>query len=727
MLVRGIILSVLLAFSVFGVTQLRVSDDAAEAMLPTDAESVARYADYLDRFPSDQGALIVFEDLICKEQGWALFKTVEQVFDQHPMVDRTLSLASRSSRYMVNRSQADQEDVLELEVFADVDFPSAHARCAAAQDYQPFKDILISPAGNAAALFLITQGDHDAVTTSQSLLAAVNPYMEEATHLGGRIIITGEAIISAELSKVVAEDSLLIGLLLILMLVLLYITTRSWRAVLASFLLNVFVLICAYGFMGLVGLELTPATSLVVFLLVPLASAFVVHAYGYVSRSEAPGGRGNLTRNAFLFAGLTTAIGFACTGLTPAPDIRSLALMGVVGIVATTSGVFLFVFPVLRKMPLNPFIVQFAFPRIVITQPIYGWVLLGILVAFTALGLSRLKIDYAPTDYLPHSNAKRADFDAAGEYFGRMNLPLMVEVENTEDPEPWVKLAPLIDQLNAMYPAAFQASWFYDHMSEVTQKFTASSQTEALNFPADATTFAQLLLWFDPYDLELFMDDERQRLLVLFQIPYLGSHDYYKMKAVVETYLAENDITGYFVGRVSSFFETGHRMGLDNIKGLLVGAGLIYFLLYFLFRSFRLATIGVAINALPVLMGLAFLGIIGAPLEMGSSVVAAMAFGIVLDDSTHLLIRIQQLVRSGYDPATAVTRGIRELLPPIITTTGIISLGFLVLYLAESRLFADFATVISVTLVSALIADIWILPLLVRRFMRDPLTNRVLD
>ncbi|MEM9622241.1 MAG: efflux RND transporter permease subunit [Pseudomonadota bacterium] len=722
MVSRIIALCIVIGLSLYGATQLKLSDDAAEAMLPTDAESAARYADYLARFPSDQGALVVFEDLICTEAGWALLQEIEATFDQHPMIDRTLSLASRSSRYMVNT-----DDVLELEIFAEIPFASAQQRCAAAMAYAPFQRILISPDGRAAALFLITTGDDDAVTTSEALLAVTDPYLAQAEALGGRLIVTGEAIMSAEISRVVAQDSALVGVLLVLMLILLFITTRSWRAVLAALLLNLFVLTCAYGIMGLIGQDLTPATSLVVFLLVPLASAFVVHAYGYVVRAEHQLDGSTLTRNAFLFAGLTTAIGFACTGLTPAPDIRALALMGVIGIAATTSGVFLIVFPLLKTTPANPFILQFSFPRIVLTQPLYGWALLALLASVTALGLSMIKIDYAPTDYLPGTNAKRADFDAAGAYFGRMNLPLMIEVDDTEDPQPWQQLAPLIDELNERYPTAFQASWFYDHMAEVTRKFTESEDpASALDFPTDRDTFAQLLLWFDPYDLELFMDEDRERLLILLQIPYLGSHDYYQMKALVTDYLQDNNISGGFVGRVSSFFETGHRIGGDNLKGLAAGAMLIYLLLYLMFRSFRLATIGVVVNGLPVLMGLAFLGIIGAPLEMGSSVVAAMAFGIVLDDSTHLLIRIQQLVRSGYDPATAVTRGIRELLPPIVTTTGLISIGFLVLYLAEIRLFQDFATVISVTLVSALITDVWILPLLVRRFMRDPITNRAL-
>ncbi len=723
MTIRLIITGLIVALSLFGATQLKLSDDAAEAMLPTDPVSVARYNDYLEKFPSDQGSLIVFEDLVCSDEGWQLFARMEAEFEQHPLIDRTLALASRSSRYMVSTP-----DELELYRFSEVEFDSASARCEAAMDYAPFKNVLISPNGRGAALFLIAAGDDDAVTVSDALRSVAAPYVEQARALGGRIIITGEPIMSAELSKVVAQDSNLVAVLLVLMLVLLAITTRSWRAVLATLLLNLFVLGAAYGFMGLVGLELTPATSLVVFLLVPLASAFVVHTYGYVERKEPPTSGAPFTRNAFLFAGITTAIGFACTGLTPAPDIQSLALMGVVGIAATTAGVFLFVFPILKNSNVQPFLLQFAFPRIVLTRPLYGWILFGAFVTFTAWGLYNIRIDYGPTDYLPDTNPARADFNAAGQYFGRMNLPLMVTVENAEDPAPWESLKPLIEKLYDHYPTGFQASWFYDHMSEVTQRITEDPELPTLMFPEDADSFAQLILWFDPYDLELFVDEARERLLILFQVPYLGSHDYYEMKAIVTGYLEDNDINGSFVGRVSSFFETGHRIGIDNLKGLSIGAGLIFALLYYLFRSVRLAAVGVIVNALPVLMGLAVLGSLGIPVEMGSSVVAAMAFGIVLDDSTHLLIRIQQLVRSGYDPSTAVNRGIRELLPPIITTTGLITAGFMVLYLAEARLFTDFATVIGVTMVSALATDVWILPLLVRKFMPDPVAqNPVVD
>lgn len=713
---------VVFALALVGALRVEVSNDAAEAMLPQDPQSRALYADFLSRFPSDNAALIVFEDLLCKPEGWALIVEAEDTFAAHPLIDRTSSLASLSSRYVVS----DPDGVVDLSRFRDVPFESALERCEAAQAYAPFERLLVSADGRATALFLTVDGDVDAATFAANLGQVIAPFAERAEGLGGRVILTGEPIMSAELSRVVAKDSIWVGALLVLMLVLVILITRSLRTTFATLALILFVLASAYGFMGWTGLALTPATSLVLFLLVPLSAAFVIHAHGYAVRHAPMASTPKNARLPFVMAGATTAVGFACTGLTPAPDVQALATMGVVGIAAGTFGIFAFVFPLLRGVSKPTLISSAVLPRWAIANPWVGGVLLALLIVQTVVGLSRLEVEYTPSDYLPMSNPVRADFEVAGGYFGRMNMPLVVQADSVEEPQPWVALKPLIDELYETYPGQFQASWFYDHMSEVTEALTAPvevGEPPALEFPDSADAFAQISLWFDPEDLELFMDDERVRFAVLFQLPFLGSGDYYELKNRVTAYLDDNAIDGAFVGRVSSFFETGHRIGQDNLKGLAIGATVVFFLLLLLFRSLGMAIIGLVINAIPVLAALAFLGVIGVTIDMGSSMVTAMAFGIVLDDSTHLLTRIQQLMKAGFDPSTASVRAVRELLAPILTTTLVVCAGFLVLFAAEMVPFSDFATVIVMTMLTALAADVVILPVLVRLLLRDQLVR----
>ena len=698
-----------------GALQLQVTNDASDAMLPSDHEARTRYADYLDRFPSDQGAVVVFENLHCSEAGWALLQEAEASLDSNPLINRTLSLASASSRFVVN-----QGDVLDLSVFSDVVFPSAQARCEAARNYPPFSDVLVANEGEVTALFLVAEGHTDAVGFTEVLATLVAPIQEKAKALGGRVILTGEPVMSAELSNAVARDSAYVAGVMLLMLVLLYIITRSTASVLAALCLNIFVLGTAYGLMGWFGFALTPATSLVIFLLVPLSSAFVIHAHGYVVRSaEEPKLATQHARKACIMAGLTTGIGCACTGLTDAVDVQSFAIMGVLGLAAATSGVFLFVFPILTRGSALPKGIQFVMPLRLIHEPAAGYVVLCLLVVMTGFGLSRLQIDYSPADYLPLSNSARADYEDAGRWFGRMNIPVMIEAD-AGDPATWMKLKPLVDDLKRQYPDAFQISWFYDHMSELSKAITEGTE-QLLPFPVKRETFEQLALWFSPSDLELFLDDDKERVLLSLQIPFNGSGDFYAMSDAIDEHLLSVNLEGGTVGRASSFFKTGHQVGPDNLRGLAIGALIIFILLLWLFRSFRLAFIGILINGLPVLAGLGVLGLLGIPIDLGSSIVAAMAFGIVLDDSTHLLVRVQQLVKAGFDPHTASIKAIQDLISPIMTTTLVIAAGFCVMFLAEMRPFHDFASLILVTLFTALITDAVILPVLVRRFMRDPL------
>jgi len=706
---------ILFVFFLAGAIQIRVTDDASSGMLPTDEVKVARYEDFLSRFPNDQSVIIIFENLLCSNEGWQLLQQLEEEALRLSSVSRAYSVNSRTARYVQVTP-----DEIDFSVFADVQFQTAVERCEAAYSYSPFREVYVTDHGSTGALLLLTERGADAVSVSTHLRELVSRHAPRALELGGDIILTGEPIMSAEVSRVIAKDTVYIVVNVVIMLTLLYLVTRSITTVASALCLIVFVLSASYGTMGWLGVTLTPATSLVVFLLVPLSSAFVVHAHGYRSRSGLVHETDRTPRVAFLLAGVTTAIGFASTGLTPAEDIQRLAVMGFLGIGAATAGVFLIVFPILESRGSQSFTMELHVPLTLLARPVYGYVFFAALVTMTAYGLSQVTVNYGPTNYLPQENPARADFDRAGKHFGRMNLPLLLNVTDAESPDPWQALVPLVRTLNTKYPTGFQVLWFYDPMSEVTRAFTMDPDGDFELFPTDAALFSQLLILFDPEDLEIFMDDAREHILIMFQIPFEGSRDYFDMKRVVDGFLRDNKLDGYFVGRVSSFFETGHRMGSDTLRGLSVGGLVIFIVLWYLFRSLPLAVAGIVVNTLPVFAGLAALGILQIDIDLGSSIVAAIAFGIVLDDSTHLLVRVRDLVGQGYDPSTAVARAVDDLILPIVSTTAIICVGFSVLLLAEMQTFNDFAVVILITLISALATDLLVLPLLVRRFFRDP-------
>ena len=127
----------------------------------------------------------------------------------------------------------------------------------------------------------------------------------------------------------------------------------------------------------------------------------------------------------------------------------------------------------------------------------------------------------------------------------------------------------------------------------------------------------------------------------------------------------------------------------------------------FLFRSVKMALISILPNIIPMMTMAAVLGFFQIPLRPATAMTFAVAFGIAVDDTLHYLIRYrmelsQQHYRKANDAALLGT-GIA-----MMTTTAILSAGFLVLTLSQFKPTIEFGMLA----VTALISDITFLPAL---------------
>lgn len=690
---------------------MEFSTDASSAMLPVAAEWRSGYQDYLQSFPSDQVFIIVFENVLCSAGGWSLIVEAERLLSDLEIVERTHSIASESSLYIESTP-----DAISTDKFGLVEFASNRERCRAAAEYGPYKNNLVTTDGFATAMMVFVRPDSDAVASTQIIKAALADLVQSSEAIGGRIIVTGEPVMSAAVSVAVEKDSALLAALFCSMLLLIYLLTRSARLVFLTMAMNLFVLLGAVGSIGWIGITLTPATTLALFLLLPLSSAFCIHAYAYELRTA--GQRGKSSIAGFGFAAISTALGFAATGATEAGDVRNLALMGVIGIVFAIVGIALFVRPLIGKVESSSLVKRMIYPVRVLGRPNYSLAFLVIALLMVGFGLPQVRVNYEPTDYLPTSNVARADFETVGKYFGKMTVPAVFELDDIYDPAGWREIEELIQKLKSDHQ--FETVWFFDYLSEFAKAFEHSPSNRA--FPETEEALYQYLQFIDAEDLSLLVNPESNRLLVLFQIPYEGSRNYNKFESQVRGYVELTErVSVEFPGRVSAFFGVGHRIGFDTLVGLAISMVVVFLVLWLMLRSLPLAIGAVCCNFLPVLIGLSTLGLLGIDIDMGSSIVAAIAFGIVLDDSAHLMFRVRELVRSGYDPFTAVTQGVSDLFIPILMSTIVIVCGFSFLWLAELQTFNDFAVVMVTTLIAALVADVLLLPYVIRKLTPDPL------
>jgi predicted RND superfamily exporter protein len=169
--------------------------------------------------------------------------------------------------------------------------------------------------------------------------------------------------------------------------------------------------------------------------------------------------------------------------------------------------------------------------------------------------------------------------------------------------------------------------------------------------------------------------------------------------------------------------ETGTGLLLDKNsvyvrESLLWGLGgavlLISFLMALLFRDWKMLFVALVPNILPLLLAGALLGFLGIDLEAGIAIVFAIIFGIAVDDSIHFLAKYRLVRGRGIGQDEAIATTFRESGKAIILTSLILFFGFLSLLFSVHPPSVAIGLLISVTLASAVLADLLIIPVMLR-------------
>ena len=175
-----------------------------------------------------------------------------------------------------------------------------------------------------------------------------------------------------------------------------------------------------------------------------------------------------------------------------------------------------------------------------------------------------------------------------------------------------------------------------------------------------------------------------------------------------------------------NFRLTGKGLLLDKnsvyirnnlVEGLLFALLLVSILMVALFRNIRLVFISLIPNILPLLFAGALLGFLGISLEATISIVFAIAFGIAVDDTIHFLAKYKLCIQKGLTKEDALRKTFEETGRPLVITTVLLFFGFLVLLFSIHQPSVTIGLMISTTLLAALIFDLLLIPVLIRKML----------
>lgn len=166
----------------------------------------------------------------------------------------------------------------------------------------------------------------------------------------------------------------------------------------------------------------------------------------------------------------------------------------------------------------------------------------------------------------------------------------------------------------------------------------------------------------------------------------------------------------FVCGGVPLIFQTQEQLLRDLIHSFVLAFMLVGLTLMLLFRSIACGAICMIPNLLPSVAVFGLMGWLDNPVEIGSILTASAALGVAVDDSLHFITWFRRSIAEGRPLSQAVAYAYRRCGLAMFQTTLICGFGLLVFSLSPFAPIARFGWFMFTLLMTALLADLVILP-----------------
>jgi len=151
-----------------------------------------------------------------------------------------------------------------------------------------------------------------------------------------------------------------------------------------------------------------------------------------------------------------------------------------------------------------------------------------------------------------------------------------------------------------------------------------------------------------------------------------------------------------------------------QIESILMALGIILALMFVMF-GWKGGLLSILPNVFPIVFFLGLMGIVGIDLNMATSIIASVTIGIVVDDTIHIFYGQREEMKLLNSPSKAITNALVKIGAAMCVTSLLLTLGFGILTLSESKFIADFGLLSASAIAAALFADLFISPVLLEK------------
>ena len=588
--------------------------------------------------------------------------------------------------------------------------------------------------GGLAINFALPENPDAAVVEITDYLAAILD-KARASNPDMSYYLTGDVVMNRTFADATKDDlETLTPLVVLIIAVTTAVLLRSVFGALAILLVLVFVISTTMGFAGWVNTVFNPANSGVPIIVMTIAVAHSVH----ITSTTLIGMSHGLDKNAAVAESLrinawpvflttvTTMVGFLSLNASDSPPFHVLGNLVAFGVLCAFVYSMTLLPALLSILPLRArpdrgeqpgFFDRFG-AFVIARRTVLLWSVTLLALALV-MGIPRIELTDNWTKLLDETYEFRRDTDFVIEHLTGMET---LEYSLDAGHEGGITDPGYLRKLDAF------AKW-YRGQPEVTHVQAFPDIIKRLNknmhgddpvfhrLPDDPDLAAQYLLLYElslPFggDLNGRIDIAKSATRMTVALRSLTSQAQRELDARAQTWLRANapDLATEASGISIVFAHLSQRNIVSMLRGTVLAMALISLILVVVFKSVRLGLVSLVPNFIPAAMSFGLWGYLVGHVGLSASVVTAMAFGIIVDDTIHFLSKYLKARRENLPAPEAVRFAFRTVGHALWSTTAILSLGFLVFASSGFEVSWALGLLVTITIVFALLADFLLLP-----------------
>ncbi|WP_405382696.1 RND family transporter [Maribacter sp. LLG6340-A2] len=612
------------------------------------------------------------------------------------------------------------------------------------QEDSLFTNVLIDAKRTSLVLALKTKDNLDYKQSGvllDSIRSSLKKHELNSYHILGRAFFY-EAIVDMQKSEVLTT-TIVASIIVFIILLLVY---RSMPVVWISVFSIALSLLLFMGLLAVLGKELNAMAVFYPVLMLIVGTSDVIHLTDSFIRKLQSG----LPRYTAILSSLkevgmttlltsvTTAIGFVTLLSSRLVSIQDFGINAAMGVLVAYFTVIFLTGSLLISLPEKKLIggrsVSVKWKTNLLrlntfTKEHPKSIILGT-VTFTLLcflGIYLIKTDYEFKQALPARSKIAADFEFFQENYAGFR-PLEIAVSSKEgykvtDFEVAQEIEKLLAHLKTLKSIGNVQSANLPY--KIINKAYHLNSAEYFKLPSDKKTFS--IYKKDAHrlvrkQLGQFISEDETVARINGKLQDVGTDSlntvYNSITNFAATQLDTSIVKVKITGKSILLDKNSKYIRRNLLEGLLYGLLLIGVIMAFIFRDVKIFLISLVPNILPILFAGSVLGFLGIPLEASLSVVFAIVFGIAVDDTIHFLGKYKLGITQGLDKEAALEKTFVQTGRALVITTIILFFGFMVMLFSIHQPSRTIGLIISVTLVTALILDLLLLPVLLRKLIK---------